>query len=82
MLLSLTLVRFGKFEEVASLGPRPTNDISAGMWDFARGYAALRRGDHNAAANTRDRLQQLAPRRGRVQDAPGEEAARNCGRDP
>ena len=37
------LVRFGRFDEVESLGPRPAGEISAGMWDFAQGYAALRR---------------------------------------
>jgi tetratricopeptide (TPR) repeat protein len=46
---ALTLVRFGRFEEAASLGPRPSHDIRGGMWDFARGYAELRRGNTNAA---------------------------------
>ena len=46
---ALTLVRFGRFEEVAGLGPRPSNDIPGGMWDFARGYAELRRGNTNPA---------------------------------
>ena len=60
MLLSLVLVRFGQFDEVASIGERPANDISAGVWDFAQGYAALRRGDRSAAAAALDRLRQLA----------------------
>ena len=60
MLLALVLVRFGQFDEVASIGERPANDISAGVWDFARGYAALRRGDRSAAAAALDRLRQLA----------------------
>ena len=60
MLLALVLVRFGQFDEVASIGERPANDISAGVWDFARGYAALRRGDRPAAAAALDRLRQLA----------------------
>ena len=42
------------------LGERPANDISAGVWDFARGYAALRRGDRTAAAAALERLQQTA----------------------
>jgi len=60
MLLALVLVRFGQFDEVASIGERPANDISAGVWDFARGYAALRRGDRRAAAAALDRLRQMA----------------------
>ncbi len=54
---ALTLVRFGRFEEAASLGPRPTTDIPGGMWDFARGYAELRRGNTNAA---REHLARIA----------------------
>src|SRR5687768_4509248 len=60
MLLSLVLVRFGQFDEVATLGERPANDISAGLWDFAQGYAALRRGDRSAAAAALERLEQAA----------------------
>jgi tetratricopeptide (TPR) repeat protein len=58
MLLSLTLVRFGRFDDVAAIGERPTGDVPAGMWDFARGYAALRRGDRGAATGALFRLQQ------------------------
>ena len=57
MLHALTLVRFGRFQEVESLGPRPANDLSAGMWDFAHGYAALRRGDIGMARTFLERLQ-------------------------
>jgi tetratricopeptide (TPR) repeat protein len=60
MLLSLVLVRFGQFEEVATLGARPTADIPAGVWDFAQGYAALRRGDRGTAGAALERLQQTA----------------------
>jgi tetratricopeptide (TPR) repeat protein len=60
MLLSLVLVRFGQFDEVATLGERPANDISAGVWDFAEGYAALRRGDRSAAVAALERLEQTA----------------------
>jgi tetratricopeptide (TPR) repeat protein len=56
MLHSLVLVRFGRFQEVESLGPRPDNDLSAGMWDFAHGYAALRRGDVATARTFLERL--------------------------
>ena len=57
MLHSLVLVRFGRFPEVESLGPRPDNDLSGGMWDFAHGYAALRRGDMGTARAVLERLQ-------------------------
>jgi tetratricopeptide (TPR) repeat protein len=60
MLLSLVLLRFGQFDEVAKVGERPANDISAGVWDFAQGYAALRRGDRSAAAAALERLAQTA----------------------
>jgi len=60
MLHSLVLVRFGRFQEVESLGPRPENDLSAGMWDFAHGYAALRRGDMGTARALLERLQKAS----------------------
>ncbi len=45
----LTLVRFGRFDEIPAVTSRPTNDISAGMWDFAQGYAKLRMGEADFA---------------------------------
>jgi tetratricopeptide (TPR) repeat protein len=60
MLHSLALVRFGRFQEIESLGPRPANEISAGMWDFTNGYAALRRSDIPAARTFLDRLRTAA----------------------
>ena len=82
MLLSLMLVRFGQFDEVASIGERPANDISAGVWDFARGYAALRRGEHRPQRTPRAPAAAGALLERRVQDPSGEDAARNRGRDP
>jgi tetratricopeptide (TPR) repeat protein len=49
MYLALTLVRFGRFDEVVTMGERPSSDIPGGMWDFAHGYAAVRGGDLTAA---------------------------------
>jgi tetratricopeptide (TPR) repeat protein len=61
MYRALTLVRFGRFDEiVADLGERPTSDISAGIWDFAEGYAQLRHGDAKAARRSLDRLLRTA----------------------
>jgi tetratricopeptide (TPR) repeat protein len=41
----LTLVRFGRFDEIAAVAERPQNEVTAGLWDFAQGYARLRSGD-------------------------------------
>ncbi len=45
----LTLIRFGRFDEVSAIAKRPKGDVSAGSWDFGQGYAALRNGDKDAA---------------------------------
>jgi tetratricopeptide (TPR) repeat protein len=57
---ALTMVRFGRFDEMATIGPRPKDDIPGGMWDFAQGYAQLRRGDIKAARESLGRLQTTA----------------------
>ena len=49
MYLALAFVRFGRFDEVTTMGDRPTAVIPGGMWDFAHGYAALRGGDSQGA---------------------------------
>ena len=41
----LTLLRFGRFDEIAALTERPEREISGGLWDFAQGYARLRDGE-------------------------------------
>lgn len=41
----LTMVRFGRFEEIAAVTNRPKNEVTAGLWDFAQGYAHLRKGE-------------------------------------
>lgn len=46
----LTLVRFGRFDEVLEITRRPENAIAAGAWDFAQGYANLRTGHGDSAA--------------------------------
>ena len=45
----LTLVRFGRFAEIAAVTARPSSEVSAGLWDFAQGYARLRTGDTQGA---------------------------------
>ena len=38
----LTLLRFGRFDEVLEVTKRPERDVPAAVWDFAQGYAYLR----------------------------------------
>ena len=38
----LTLIRFGRFDEVLTVKNRPSDEIFGGLWDFAQGYAHLR----------------------------------------
>ncbi|HSG01518.1 MAG TPA: hypothetical protein VLA20_10315, partial [Vicinamibacterales bacterium] len=56
----LTLVRFGRFDEIPAITNRPANDISAGMWDFAQGYAKLRLGEPDFARVYLGRVRQAA----------------------
>jgi tetratricopeptide (TPR) repeat protein len=39
---ALTLVRFGRFDEVLEVTKRPEREVPAATWDFAQGYAYLR----------------------------------------
>ena len=45
----LTMVRFGRFDEVLEVKNRPKDDILGGFWDFAQGYAHLKTGDADFA---------------------------------
>jgi tetratricopeptide (TPR) repeat protein len=56
MYLALTLVRFGRFAEITTMGERPGSDIPGGMWDFAHGYAAVRAGNTHAAQQALERM--------------------------
>jgi len=60
MYRALTLIRFGRFDEVPTIGERPADDVSGGAWDFAQGYAQLRRGDGAAARRHLDRMLTVA----------------------
>ena len=63
MFHALTLLRFGRFDEVLALGTngKPgSNEISAGIWDFAQGYAHLRNGDADFARLYLDRVLETA----------------------
>ena len=41
----LTLVRFGRFDEVVEITTRPEREIPAAAFDFSQGYAKLKLGD-------------------------------------
>lgn len=45
----LTLIRFGRFDEVLEVTNRPKGEIQAALWDFATGYAYLRQGQPDFA---------------------------------
>ncbi len=40
----LTMVRFGRFDEVLEVTSRPKAEVQGGLWDFAQGYAHLKQG--------------------------------------
>ena len=56
----LTLVRFGRFDEIAEAGDRPGRDYAAGVWDFAQGYASVRLGEPDTGRAHLARLRELA----------------------
>ena len=56
----LTLIRFGRFDEVLEVTERPGQEASGGLWDFAQGYAHLRNGDADFARVYLDRVKKLA----------------------
>ncbi len=63
MFYALTLLRFGRFDELLGLratGTPGSNEISAGIWDFAQGYAHLRNGDADFARVYLDRVLEKA----------------------
>jgi tetratricopeptide (TPR) repeat protein len=62
MFQALTLVRFGRFDEVLEITTRPEGDIAAGSWDFAQGYANLRLGKPESAAASLANLRKIAER--------------------
>lgn len=50
----LTLVRFGRFDEVLANTNRPTEASGAALWDFAQGIANVRQGSIAEARRLRD----------------------------
>lgn len=56
----LTLLRFGRFDEILEVKTRPVGEVAGGFWDFAQGYASLRTGDAPAAKTYLAKVKDLA----------------------
>jgi len=56
----LTLLRFGRYDEIPAVTNRPTDEIAGGYWDFAQGYAAAHNGDLGLARDYLGKVQTLA----------------------
>lgn len=46
---ALTMLRFGRFDDVLALENPPEGTVFRGLWDFAKGYAHLRADDEGTA---------------------------------
>ncbi len=57
---ALTLVRFGRFDELLDLHDPPENLILKGLWEFGRGYAHLRVGDRDSARIYAEHVEEAA----------------------
>jgi tetratricopeptide (TPR) repeat protein len=57
---ALTLVRFGRFDEVVELTKRPEREIPAAAFDFAQGYAKLKLGEPEFAKAYLVKVQKVA----------------------
>ena len=57
---SMTLLRFGRFDEILELDDPPEGGIQRGFWDFARGYAYLRTDEPGRASVYLERVRQAA----------------------
>lgn len=56
----LTLLRFGKFDEILAITSRPEAEMAGGLWDFAQGYSRLRTGNLELAQQHLKQLQAIA----------------------
>lgn len=56
----MTLIRFGRFDEVLPVTSRPLSPVQGGLWDFAQGYARLRQGDADFANLYLQRVRKIA----------------------
>jgi tetratricopeptide (TPR) repeat protein len=56
----LTLIRFGRFDEVLLVTNRPKGEVQGGLWDFAQGYAHLKQGQTDFAQLYLERVRKTA----------------------
>ncbi len=56
----LTMIRFGRFDEVLEVKKRPDDDITGGLWDFSQGYAQLKTGNADFARVYLERVKKTA----------------------
>jgi hypothetical protein len=56
----LTLLRFGRFDEIAAVRNRPAQEPQGGLWDFAQGYASLKLGQADFAKVYLERVRTIA----------------------
>ncbi|NNF03531.1 MAG: hypothetical protein HKN17_03610, partial [Rhodothermales bacterium] len=52
----LTLVRFGRYDQIERVEERSDHDVHGGMWDFSQGIARVRDGDIDEARQFLDRI--------------------------
>ena len=57
---TLTMVRFGRFDEVLDVKNRPRDEILGGLWDFSQGYAQLKTGNTDFAKVYLERVRKSA----------------------
>ena len=57
---AMTLLRFGRFDEILELDDPPDRGIQRGFWDFSRGYAFLRTDDMGRAKFYLEKVQLAA----------------------
>ena len=56
----LTMIRFGRFDEVLEIKNRPSDEILGGLWDFSQGYAQLKTGNADFAKVYLERVRKAA----------------------
>jgi tetratricopeptide (TPR) repeat protein len=56
----LTMIRFGRFDEVLEVKNRPGADILGGLWDFSQGYAQLKTGNADFSKVYLERVKKAA----------------------
>ncbi len=63
---ALTLLRFGRFDDLLQLHEAPNNALYRGLWLSARGYAQLRTGSVDSARAILMRVEELAASHGEL----------------